>query len=169
MSHSLPVFPKLVSKSPGILLRRPRPYYLISCSRTLAPVNRSIGLPYRRNCSLYPSVISNTSQYRHFSKTTVNNNLKRPLQAGISSPTLISACALLILALSIGYSFPQTASPSEERNLPINDVKLSIMAKELPGRPGTLTPEEEAKLRQLWILNARLFGIIGNSPSPGTK
>ncbi|KAF2667032.1 CRAL/TRIO domain-containing protein [Microthyrium microscopicum] len=35
----------------------------------------------------------------------------------------------------------------------------------LPGRPGNLTAEEEIKLRELWILSAKLFGAIEPTPS----
>jgi hypothetical protein len=38
-----------------------------------------------------------------------------------------------------------------------------------PGRPGTLTPKEEEKLRQLWALSARLFGFADeDEPAPAT-
>jgi hypothetical protein len=44
----------------------------------------------------------------------------------------------------------------------------SVAAPPLPpGRPGTLTPEEEEKLRQLWALSARLFGFADeDDPAP---
>jgi hypothetical protein len=48
-------------------------------------------------------------------------------------------------------------------------MKVSTTDKQLPGRPDTLTPEEEAKLRELWILNARLFGIVGDPAATGPK
>jgi hypothetical protein len=46
------------------------------------------------------------------------------------------------------------------------DVIEEHMAAQLPrGRPGTLTPDEEARLRELWRLTLQVTGVISQAPS----
>ena len=57
----------------------------------------------------------------------------------------------------------------EERASPTFDVaditeSFLVMAPNTPaGRPGTLTPQEEEKLRELWALTMKVFGVHGSS------
>ena len=35
-----------------------------------------------------------------------------------------------------------------------------MTGEELPGRPGNLTPEQEEKLREIWIATLQVFGVL---------
>lgn len=51
----------------------------------------------------------------------------------------------------------------------ITDTFL-VMAPNTPaGRPGTLTPQEEEKLRELWALTMKVFGVHGEEASNGVE
>lgn len=52
-------------------------------------------------------------------------------------------------------SFPTTSPTITEE-----DWEATMTGEVLPGRPGTLTPEQEEKLRQFWIAASRVFGTI---------
>lgn len=50
-------------------------------------------------------------------------------------------------------------SPSTFDSLGYTDSYLIMPANMPPGRPGTLTPEQEGKLRELWSATMRVFGV----------
>jgi hypothetical protein len=48
----------------------------------------------------------------------------------------------------------------------LTDSFLIMAPNTPPGRPGTLTPEQEGKLRELWVLTMKVFGVY---EPPGTE
>ena len=50
---------------------------------------------------------------------------------------------------------------------PVADYKI-MTGEALPGRPGTLTAEQEEKLRELWTAVLRVFGVLDNKEVNGT-
>jgi hypothetical protein len=39
----------------------------------------------------------------------------------------------------------------------------------LPGRPGTLTPDQEEKLREFWIATLQVFGVLNPKDVNGNE
>ncbi len=86
----------------------------------------------------------------------------------------------VVLGLAIGGALlvplfrasPESnAAESTTSNFDVTDITDSflVMAPNTPaGRPGTLTPQEEEKLRELWALTMKVFGVHG-SPADGTN
>jgi CRAL/TRIO, N-terminal domain/CRAL/TRIO domain len=162
MSYFFPGFSKSVSKYQSILFKRFHPYSLSSCKRTFGPVGKGSVQPYFGFSPRHSSEFSTIYRSRSVLKSSRKSGIKRPLQSGVSSTSVISGCILLLLTLSIGYTITQRPNTSTKHQ-PIQDITPPIMAKLLPGRPENLTPEQEAKLREMWILNARLFGFLTDS------
>jgi hypothetical protein len=56
---------------------------------------------------------------------------------------------------------------SETFKTTISDLQSwrSMTGEALPGRPGTLTVEQEEKLREFWIATLQVFGVLDNSPT----
>lgn len=76
----------------------------------------------------------------------------------------------MVVGLAIGGAllvplFRNTPLPSSQAPSPTFDVthttdSFLVMAPNTPaGRPGTLTPQEEEKLRELWALTMKVFGV----------
>ncbi|KAI8939752.1 hypothetical protein NX059_003497 [Plenodomus lindquistii] len=47
----------------------------------------------------------------------------------------------------------------------LTDSHLVMAPNTPPGRPGTLTPDQESKLRELWAVTMRVFGVDGSRES----
>ncbi|THX23152.1 CRAL/TRIO domain-containing protein [Aureobasidium pullulans] len=54
-------------------------------------------------------------------------------------------------------SVPETPAPSSTSE---TDADTDMAPTALPGRPGSLTPDQEEKLRELWIATLDVFGVI---------
>ena len=78
----------------------------------------------------------------------------------------ITAGATIGLALGVYRGLSTSPAHSSDSHVIVVDINDSIttatnMSAQLPkGRPGTLTPEEEVKLRELWQLTLQVCGII---------
>jgi hypothetical protein len=107
----------------------------------------------------------------------------RPHTANISWSTIAA------VSIAIGASIAFTAQVLRPREHPpqppvqaatlLAHTHDTTMTSTLPaGRPGNLTPEQEIKLRELWALALRVFGVFdpesaattpnGKSPPPST-
>ena len=106
-----------------------------------------------------------------------------PRAAALPTSLFVPAAAALLLLLMaqlvVGDPSPLPAAQEQLAQLSMNEkpaATAAVAEPELPspttaalppGRPGTLTPEEEEKLRQLWALSARLFGFADeDEPAP---
>jgi hypothetical protein len=72
----------------------------------------------------------------------------------------------LLVPLVRSSSQPKTAEKSTSAQFEIADLTDSylIMAPNTPaGRPGTLTPDEDRKLRELWRIVMKVFGVEAGS------
>ena len=84
----------------------------------------------------------------------------RLLQSSVGSWTaVVIACAVAIL-YSVspgGVEHQHTAAEILEE---IEQEISNMTGEALPGRPGTLTPEQEEKLREFWIATLQVFGVL---------
>jgi hypothetical protein len=82
------------------------------------------------------------------------------LQSSVGSWTaVVIACAVAIL-YSVspgGVEHQHTAAEILEE---IEQEISNMTGEALPGRPGTLTPEQEEKLREFWIATLQVFGVL---------
>lgn len=133
-------------------------------------------------CSRIP-VASGARPFSRFggpSKQPVSRPLRREFRIQSSSQSTylqqssLSSWAVVVLAGLISGLVFYTTSPSnverleekdsaDSRNLlkgQSNENRHNMAVESLPGRPGTLTPAEEEKLRELWIATLQVFGIL---------
>jgi hypothetical protein len=85
------------------------------------------------------------------------------LQSSVGSWT----AAIIVCIVAIHYSVSPVAGEQKQKahNLKeiLEDIEQEIdnmTGEALPGRPGTLTPEQEEKLREFWIATLQVFGIL---------
>ncbi|KAN0101902.1 hypothetical protein V8E51_012412 [Hyaloscypha variabilis] len=83
-----------------------------------------------------------------------------PLRSSVGSWTaFFIACAVAIL-----YSVSPGAVKHQNTTVEIlEDIEQEISnmtGEALPGRPGTLTPDQEEKLREFWIATLQVFGVL---------
>ncbi|PSN62580.1 CRAL/TRIO domain-containing protein [Corynespora cassiicola Philippines] len=72
----------------------------------------------------------------------------------------IGGALLLPLAKNNAANEPEKTSPSPPFEYSVLTESYLVMAPNTPpGRPGTLTPEEEGKLRELWAATMKVFGV----------
>lgn len=100
----------------------------------------------------------------HFSRTQ-----RIVHQNGISWSTTVAIAVAVGASISFAAQLSRTAtySSSTESHLEprTSEALLSTMPTSMPpGRPGTLTPEQEAKLRELWHLMLTVFGVAEPLP-----
>lgn len=96
---------------------------------------------------------------QHFRQESIRPQV---VQSGYSPTLVISVVAV---SIGIGYITQQFASKPELQSLPQDDSVVrpthddQIMATILPGRPGNLSPEQEAHLKELWLAVLDVFGV----------
>lgn len=56
-------------------------------------------------------------------------------------------------------SSAHTRSPPQEPFLGVIDTLKTMPVEPAPGTVGTLTPEQEAKLQELWVMTLKVFGV----------
>jgi hypothetical protein len=98
----------------------------------------------------------------------INRRLKDP--STFPAGTLSSAFSLWASPNPPASPLEILPEQEQEQDLSAEDMAPS---KALPGRPGNLTKEEEAKLKQLWLATLKVFGVSNPdlepaSPSPVT-
>ncbi|KAF2870990.1 hypothetical protein BDV95DRAFT_544730 [Massariosphaeria phaeospora] len=111
------------------------------------------------------------SRYRlYYIKPYSAQNLHKESGTG-----LFTAVVALGIAISGALLFPLLSSNPDldKPNTPASTFEYSdstdsylVMAPNVPpGRPGTLTPEQEVKLRELWAVTMKVFGVYEPPPS----
>lgn len=162
-SHSHPCQVLKVSESPAIfdspaslLLNCPR--FTLQKLRPLLPETRA------------RDYIASARQRRSYSSD--QNNHKRQHRAAIGSWFTVLAVGFAggayILHSYLTYSTTSTtekaAGESEEAPYPETSSEEienwhSMTGETQPGRPGTLTPEQEEKLREFWVALLQIYGV----------
>lgn len=62
----------------------------------------------------------------------------------------------------------QTSKPTFDRKT-LTDSFLIMAPSTPPGRPGTLTPEQEVKLREFWAVTLKVFGLTDSASPNGAE
>lgn len=134
----------------------------------LRRLHRPVYLAYLRlSIRPFPNLPSPSSA--HSKSKTIHTNFTpghslRPLQSNSSVVTTVIVATLLIAGgsyyvqrpLSEKTSLQSTAGPDERiKAKDLEDMPGAV----LPGRPGNLTSEQEAKLKELWTTVFRVFGL----------
>jgi hypothetical protein len=127
----------------------------------LLRATRPSPLPFDRIASRNPA-----SAYIHKA-----SRLQQPLRISKSSINWAPIATVLVTGAVIwtaGYyqGYNITSRPSQPPAEAPIDVTLDEMPTQLLGRPGNLTPDEEAKLRELWNLMLQVTGVISAPSTP---
>lgn len=107
------------------------------------------------------------SQYHGLIKQCIRSS-PRPSthQSAIGNSAIIFIGSIGLTTGSLLF-YSQSNKPARDPLEPETDKeaeKYQIMVKEpLPGRPGNLTADQEAKLKELWKLTLRVFGVSAES------
>jgi hypothetical protein len=145
------------------LLTKTKPLY----SNRSTP-NRFAHPPLRRSpCPQYQAL-----------QSTCRRQLSTGKQRIIIHQNSISWTTTVVIAIAVGASIGFAAGFSRALNHPTEtEPPLSaspgaptpdMTTSMPPGRPGTLTPEQEAKLRELWQLALQVFGVV-EGPTPQSQ
>lgn len=109
-------------------------------------------------------------RYRSYSWRATSVSVQR---SQIGYTTLGLAFVSIVAVASLAWSYT-SSSPADQLAEEPTAAKLvtstffdDMTVAMPPGRPGTLTAEEEVKLRELWNLILRVFGVI-KSPAEAT-
>ena len=86
-------------------------------------------------------------------------------KSGISTTTIIViSVSCLLGALAFTWKSPSAKAVEDvisESEFPItNEERASMVNAILPGRPGNLTPDQEARLREFWTVTLSVFGVV---------
>ena len=155
---------------------------MLAVSKTAnSPLLALLSFPYRRSPLLRPSCVACPRAIRLFRRRTHVSVARRfnPLvRAKTSSvplaPTVLVGLAIggvLLLASVLRPVHERRDTPSESYTSPDTPESHLVMAPDTPpGRPGTLTAEQEAKLRELWAATLKVFGVFEpvSPPANGT-
>jgi hypothetical protein len=115
-----------------------------------------------------PYSITRTHTGQHYLRNTAAIYYKRS-GTNIWTVAIVAGIAIggaLLVPLVKSSSNPKTAVKSPLAQFEIADLTDSylIMAPNTPaGRPGTLTPDEDRKLRELWGIVMKVFGVEAGS------
>ena len=123
--------------------------------------------PLSHLCRNLRSLPTARLSYRNTSISHRQSHSIRSVQSASGAFTIVIAATVLVAGAS--YYIQESASgktlhsssfapPKRIQTEKIEDMPGAT----LPGRPGNLTPEQEAKLKELWIAVFRVFGVESN-------
>lgn len=136
-------------------------------------ISPSVGV-YSRRCSSPLLVRPPPRLHQHYIRNASTLRQQPRIQRSAFNWTSVVVCvgvgATVGLTVGIYKGFTSSEPHTEEVEGAVQ-VFDDGMAVQMPkGRPGSLTPEEEAKLRELWRLVLQLSGVLEASPaSPNGK
>lgn len=145
--------------------------------------NRKSLLP---NSALRRSSATNYTCNRSLSSLSPNHPKKRNTsrETSLSTPVQSSlgnwATVLLLTFISSAFLYTSTYSQPKIHTFELQQVEVDpeqeyyeyykMTGETLPGRPGTLTANEEEKLREFWVATLHVFGVLdAQADSNGTS
>ena len=101
-------------------------------------------------------------------RLTIGNNRSAPLAISILVTVGLLLGGSLILRNKTSAEIPPDAGRLRTLKdyTEILDIELEMSANVPPGRPGNLTPDQEAKLQELWAATLRVFGVTPPTSKP---
>lgn len=137
------------SYSPCLLLRRAETSTLHNSAR---PTHCHYTSQASRTCLLF----------------TFGNNRSAPLTISILVTVSLLLGGSLILRNKTSAEIPLDAGRLNtlQDYTETLDIQLGMSASVPPGRPGNLTPDQEAKLQELWAATLRVFGVTPPTNKP---
>lgn len=126
------------------------------------------------SCKQYPSfsarrptLVNWGSSSKHLRAYNKAHSPRTPVsryQSAVGSWTLVALVIVgLLYSLAGDNRSPEQQSSGTQALPEHDDIQEQIRkmtGEELPGRPGTLTPAEEEKLRQFWIATFQVLGLL---------
>jgi hypothetical protein len=117
--------------------------------------------------------------YRHTHPAKFRPYTRTPYTAATcekqSTSGLYSVAVVLGIAIGGAFFYPLVFPPvQKEKHTPsvtavdysgLSESYLVMAPNTPPGRPGTLTPEQEVKLRELWVMTLKVFGVYESAAS----
>jgi hypothetical protein len=140
------------------------PHSLVALSPT--PLRSHITTAFRSRFT--PLVQYSSSSRRTYPRVSVST---RAYQVQTSGSGLYTTAVVVGLAIGGALLYPFVTNNTPEQQREAKDTSSTfdystltesylVMAPNTPtGRPGTLTPEQEDKLRELWTVTMKVFGV----------
>ena len=135
---------------------------LIHATTFSAPKHRPIDHPTNQ---LLPSATGNCCAYRqyHLQRITAPGRHQKSSTgwtvAIVFGIAISGALFVPLVKTSLQKKTERRDSATDFSITHLTDSYLVMAPNTPPGRPGTLTPEEERKLRQLWAMTMKVFGV----------
>ncbi|KAH6954979.1 hypothetical protein DER45DRAFT_507951 [Fusarium avenaceum] len=127
---------------------------------------------YPRGSRTHPAILetcsySTTADKRTYTKPSTNTGSTTSGKLSLEANFLYSAVVTLtVLAAVLAVSAWPTRDSSNLHSPRETEEEFAIMSYEVPpGRPGNLTPEQEEKLRKLWVAIFQLTGVADEDSS----
>ena len=137
--------------------------YLSPRSVSQRPVVATCAYSYRIQLRAFP---------RRQGRSRYPTPFARSLQSSIFTYTSSAVAFVFIGGSVIAYNFlypsPRNRKPIVELHTIPNKPSTDMPGQILPGRPGNLTPEQEAKLREFWRAVLQVFGVATAEEPPET-
>ncbi|KAG9924533.1 CRAL/TRIO domain-containing protein, partial [Aureobasidium melanogenum] len=144
-----------------------RPFRILNLARPSSTFSSSLSSLSRQATRAYRCSPSR----RHHFPTRPTLHLKESLLDPVTLLLAISTGFAAAYIVDTYYQAPESAKPSlpdtPTPSTPSKPLLEADMAPTiLPGRPGNLTPDQEEKLRELWMQTFDVFGVVsGARPS----
>lgn len=146
-----------------------RPLSCLPTPMSLRQLQRSVNLAYSRPC-VFRALLNpqlSTSIRPHSKKVTRRrrNQLSQVQKSNSSSISLAFAIAISLVAGGSYYIRERSYLEAQLKPSIALDERVAAQILEdmpgaiLPGRPGNLTSEQEAKLKELWVSVLLVFGV----------
>ncbi len=119
----------------------------------------------RSPCVQSQHCVPSSSLRRHFKQIPDPPQLLRSGLHEWALALLAAASIGALLSVLLGGDSPPDAQEGRDTVEPLVvpdpvGIESAMTGEALPGRPGTLTPEQEEKLRELWHVTLKVFGVI---------
>ena len=103
--------------------------------------------------------------YGHCARTLKSSNVSTAIAFAVAAGSLVVGSFLL--SIKPGAS-EETHSGGNRTSVTNGGYQQEMVGTVLPGRPGNLTPDQEARLQELWTAIFRVFGVAEVDGANGT-
>ena len=157
--------PVVASRSHSLYTIVPAAHRFPAFTRSFSASPRHLKTPRQLDSSLRSSPFSGT--YR------------QPTRSAVGSWTSVLIVGALTGSAYIFHAFTKQ-TPEQDEDDEDDEIKhivedyihanyTKMTGEILPGRPGTLTPEQDAKLREFWIEVLKVFGVLDQQQAHALK